>query len=437
MSRFTKSEALYKRATKSLAGGVSSEFRKMAYPHPLFYDRAEGVYLWDVDGNRYLDYTLSQGPMIVGHSHPHVLDRVAAYSKTGQLFAGQHLLELELAEKLQTIIPCAELMRFCLSGSEADHTAIRLARAKTGRNKFLRFEGHYHGWFDNVAQGIGGPNLEALGPRENPRINPWTAGLPDRISGECMVAPWNDLRLLTQIIEENHEEIAAIITEPVMCNAGCILPEPGFMEGMRKLCDDFGIVLIFDEVITGFRLSLGGGQDYLGVTPDLAIFGKAMASGYPISVLAGKESIMRLIADGTVIHAGTMNSCNPCVAAAMATLEVLEKEGVYSNLYDLGNQLRHGMRSIAERLEADMTISGTGPVVFTGFGHAAPMSDLREFMSLDAARLKQFVPALANLGIRIIGRGIWYISTVHTKEHIDEALTHFETALQNLPPKSN
>lgn len=259
MSRYEKSHSLYERACRVLAGGVSSEFRKFGPPHPLFYARGSGSRIVDVDGNEYLDFTLSQGPLILGHSHPQVLAEVAQASAEGQLYAGQHLRELELAEKLQQLIPCAELLRFSLSGSESDHAALRLARAVTGRPKFLRFEGHYHGWLDNVAVGIGGPSLAALGPRTNPTPVRWTQGLPEHIEDQSLVLPWNDLALVEQSLRDRHKEVAAIITEPVMCNSGCIEPEPGFLAGLRKLCDQYNVVLIFDEVITGFRLGMGGG----------------------------------------------------------------------------------------------------------------------------------------------------------------------------------
>jgi len=322
MKSYARSAALHERACKSLAGGVSSELRKFNQPHPLFYSHANGATIVDADGNEYLDFTLSQGPLILGHSHPRVLDAVRESLASGQLFAGQHLAELELAEQLQALIPCAERMRFSLSGSEAVHTALRLSRAITKRPKFLRFEGHYHGWLDNVAQGIAAPSVEACGDREDPELIPWTQGLPARVKEECVILPWNDLELLQKTLESRHSEIAAIITEPVMCNNGCIPPKPGFLEGLRELCTRFGIVLIFDEVITGFRLSLGGAQRHFSVVPDLGIFGKALASGFPISVIAGKEAFVRPLVDGTVIHAGTMNSGNASIAAALATLEV-------------------------------------------------------------------------------------------------------------------
>src|SRR5690242_7328418 len=257
-----KSEAMLERAEQALAGGVSSEFRKYGYPHALFYAEGRGSRIVDIDGNEYLDFTLSQGPLLLGHSHPHVLDSVAEYSRKGQLFAGQHIKEVQLAEKLQQLIPSAELTRFCLDGSEAVQTALRVARSRTGRKKFLRFEGHYHGWLDNVCWGISTPSPAALGSREHPDALPWTKGIPENTREDFIILPWNDPDLLRKTVAERHKEIAAIITEPVMCNNGCILPVQGFLEELRQLCDRYEIALIFDEVITGFRMALGGAQQY-------------------------------------------------------------------------------------------------------------------------------------------------------------------------------
>lgn len=422
MQSYRKSAILLERAKKVLAGGVSSEFRKYNHPHALFYTHAKGSRIYDADGNEYLDFTLSQGPMFVGHSNPRVMQRVIDYSNKGQLFAGQHILELELAEKLQKYIPSAELLRFCLDGSEAVQTALRLARAKTGRKKFLRFEGHYHGWLDNVAWGISTPSLEALGERTHPNFFPWTEGLPDGSQNEFIILPWNDLELFEKIVSERFEEIAAVITEPVMCNNGCILPEDGFLQGLRNNCDKYGITLIFDEVITGFRTALGGAQQYFGVTPDLSIFAKAMASGYPISAIVGKAAWMDLLATGKVIQAGTMNSGNPTVAAAIATIEILEEKGVYEEVYRLGERLMRGLREVNLKYSQNMVVQGLGPMFHTGFADFEKAKDFRDVLKYDKAKLGKFITAMHDAGIRIIGRGLWYISTVHTEEDIDKAI---------------
>lgn len=421
-ARYAASAQLLERAKKVLAGGVSSEFRKLNYPHAMFYSHGKGSRIWDVDGNEYLDFTLSQGPLILGHSHPGVTDAVASYAAQGQLFAGQHIKEVELAEKINQLIPSAELMRFCLDGSEAVHTAFRIARAKTGRKKFLRFEGHFHGWLDNVSWAFAAPSAKALGSRENPEAFPWSQGLPESSREEFIVLPWNDLELLRKTVEARHEEIAAIITEPIMCNNGCIEPQPGFLEGLRALCTEWGIALIFDEVITGFRVGLGGAQARSGVTPDLSIFAKAFASGYPISVIAGKRDWMSLIEQSKVIHAGTMNSGNATVAAALATLTILEQEDPYPRMYRLGNELMEGLRSLARKYQLSLRVQGPGPMFNTAFTGLDKVSDYRDTLRSDKQQLGKFIAGMHNNGVRLIGRGLWYISAAHTQEDISLAL---------------
>lgn len=432
MDRYQKSQALHERACRSLAGGVSSEFRKFNQPCPLFYERGLGSHIVDVDGNDYLDFTLSQGPLILGHSHPEVLEAVTNQCASGQLFAGQHLAELELAETLQRLIPCAELMRFSLSGSEADHAALRLARHITGRPKFLRFEGHYHGWLDNVAQGISAPTVEALGPRERPNLLPWTAGLPEHVRDECLVLPWNDLALVERTLSHHQQEIAAIITEPVMCNSGCIEPATAFLAGLRDLCDQHGIVLIFDEVITGFRLGLGGAQKHFAVVPDLAVFGKAMASGYPISVLCGQRPFMQPIAEGKVIHAGTMNSGQSSIAAAAATLRVLERDNVHERLYHLGRRLMDGLKRVAAAVGQQVLIQGPGPMFHLGFTQKSAVRDFRDTYGYDKAKYAAFVRGMQDRGVRLIGRGLWYISGAHTEAEVDHCVATASEVLKQL-----
>lgn len=430
---YQESKELLLRASKVLAGGVSSEFRKYNHPHAIFYTHGEGSRVYDVDGNAYLDFTLSQGPLIVGHSHPHVLETVERYSRQGQLFAGQHIKEVELAEKLNQLIPSAELMRFCLDGSEAVQTAFRVARSKTGKNKFLRFEGHYHGWLDNVAWGISTPSLEALGNENNPNVHPWSAGLSSNSQDDFITLPWNNLALVKEVVASRHGELAAIITEPIMCNNGCILPEEGYLQGLRTICDRYGIALIFDEVITGFRLGLGGAQRYYNIMPDLSIFAKAIASGYPISAVVGKRSWMEEIESARVIHAGTMNTSNATVAAALATIEVLESDpNTYERMFRLGEKLREGLRSAATATEQNLLVQGTGPMLNTSFTDLAKVKDYRDTLGTDKAKLKQFIAGLHDRGIRVIGRGLWYISAVHTEEDIDRAIEEAAEVLKKI-----
>jgi len=426
-----KSAALLERSKKVLAGGVSSEFRKFNHPHALFYDHAEGVYTYDVDGNKYLDFTLSQGPMIVGHSHPHVLKRIREYSEKGQLYAGQHILEVELAEKLNKHIPSAELMRFCLDGSTAIQTALRVARAKTGRNKFIRFEGHYHGWLDNVSWGLT-LDKNKMGLREKPNALPWSSGIADDANHEFIILPWNDIELVKKTMAENHTEVAAIITEPIMCNSGCILPEEGFLQGLRDVCSQYNAALIFDEVITGFRTGLGGAQKHYGITPDLSIFAKALASGYPISAIVGKKEWMHLIAEGKVIHAGTMNSACALIAAALGTIEVLEQEGTHERIYALGHRLMNGLRKVSEETGQNLLVQGLGPMFHTGFANVSKVKEFRETSVYEQPKSKMFIQGMQQRGVRVIGRGLWYISTVHEEKHIDHALEMAKETLLEL-----
>jgi len=421
-NRYAASATLLERACQVIAGGVSSEFRKYNHPHAIFYSHALGSRIWDVDGNEYLDFTLSQGPLILGHSHPEVLQAVQTYSASGQMFAGQHLREVELAEMLCRLIPSAELLRFCLDGSEAVQTALRVARARTGRNRFLRFEGHYHGWLDNVAWGLSAPTPAAMGDRHAPVAHPWSQGVSPVMEEEFILLPWNDLSLVEQTLEKHYTTIAAIITEGVMCNNGCILPRDGFLHGLRSLCDRYGIALIFDEVITGFRLHLGGAQALFGVTPDLSIFAKALGSGYPISAVVGRRAWMSLISESKVIHAGTMNAGNPTVAAALATLQVLEREQPYPRMHALGQQLMAGLREAAAAAGHPLLVQGPGSVFITSFTECGHVSEFRELLDADRAKLGRFVAGLHDRGVRVIGRGLWYISAAHTEADITHAI---------------
>lgn len=423
MRSYSKSLELFERSKRSLAGGVSSQFRGGEIPHPLFYARAEGARLTDVDGNEVLDFTLSQGPMILGHSHPSVLQAVREAISQGQLYAAQHLAELELAEMLRSLIPCAELVRFSLSGSEAVHAALRLARTYTRRPKFIKFEGHYHGWFDNVSFSVN-PSMQEPELSDLLSPVPWTQGISAGLETQLLVLPWNDLERLQTVLKRRGSEVAAVIMEPVMCNNGCILPRPGFLEGVRDLCDRHGVILIFDEVITGFRISSGGAQKYFGVVPDLAVFGKAMASGFPISALVGKRKIMEGIATGACVHAGTLNAQNACVAAALATLrELLNPEkDVYSKLFRLGQQLCRGLSDAGTGGRQRILIQGLGPMFHMGFTGLDKVSNFRDTLKYDKARYREFCLGMLQRGVRLIGRGLWYVSAAHTEQDIDRCV---------------
>jgi glutamate-1-semialdehyde 2,1-aminomutase len=423
MRSYEKSRLLYERACKSMAGGVSSHFRMMGPPHPLFFKQGIGARIIDVDDNEYLDFTLSQGPLILGHSHPEVLQKVCEEIALGQLYAGQHVLELELAERLQRLVPCADLIRFSNSGSESVQAALRLARGYTGRKKYVKFEGQYHGWFDNVLISQH-PSKETAGPEELPEKVLETQGQSTEVLDEIIVLPWNDLKAVRQIFEQMGEQIAAVITEPVMCNNGCIEPLPGYLQGLREICDEYGAVLIFDEIITGFRLGLGGAQEFYGVIPDLATFGKAMASGFPVSFLAGKRHIMELMANGTVMHAGTYNSNNPSIAAAAATVNILEADReLYERLRTLGLRLQDGLKKSAQETGHEVLLSGPGQMTHLAFTSCRKLINYRDCFECDGVKYNEFTKGMLDRGVRIIGRGIWYISAAHTEEDIDYAVS--------------
>jgi len=430
MSQWKRSHELYELAKQTLAGGVSSNVRLLGKPHPLFFDRAEGSTIYDVDGNAYIDYVLAQGPMILGHSHPAVLDAVNAAMRKGQLYAGQHEWEIALAQKMVEIVPSAELCRFGLSGSEMVQAAMRLARAVTGRNLILRFEGHYHGWFDNVLISVA-PPLDKAGPREHPNVLPGTAGQAAGGEDDFVVLPWNDLALVEELFASLGSEIALVMTEGMMCNTGAILPEPGFLAGLRRLCDEYGALLHMDEVITGFRLEIGGAQGAFGVTADLATYGKAMAGGFPNAALAGKAAYMQRFAQD-VNHSGTFNSNVISMAASAAALAELQRDNgaVYRQVAQTGGALMAGIREIAARLGVPLLIQGVPSAFHLSFTDLPAIREYRDYaLHCDKERYNRFTVALLERGVRVISRGIWYVSAAHTAAHVAQTLQAVEEAL--------
>ncbi len=278
----------------------------------------------DVDENEYVDYAIGMGPVILGHSDPAVNDAVQASLAQGQLYAGQHEEEVLLARLICEVDPCTEMVRFSLSGSEAVQAPLRLARAATGRRRIIKFEGHYHGWFDNIYVSVQ-PEETRMGPDSQPHAVPMSLGQDPEAYAETQILPWNDIEVFCRAVEKRPGQVAAVIMEPIMSNTSVILPRPGFLEKVRAVCTQEGIILIFDEVITGFRVGLGGAQEYLGVKPDVAVFAKAMANGYPLSCLAGRRDLMELFSSGLVTHADTYNSNRMSCAAALATLQALRR----------------------------------------------------------------------------------------------------------------
>ena len=434
-TRYAKSIANMTRSKRTLAGGVSSNVRLGDKPVPLFFDHGAGSHLWDVDGNVYIDYVLGRGPLFLGHTHQEVIDATCKQLQRGQIYAAQHELEFELSERVSRIIPCAELVRFGISGSEAVHGALRLARAATGRQKIIKFEGQYHGWLDNILYSLS-PDPVVAGDELQPAVLPESNGQFSGADSHLVVLPWNNLPAIEEYLAKHGSTIAAIITEPVMCNTAVIPPLPGYLEGLRELCDTYGIALIFDEVITGFRLSLAGAQGLFDVVPDLTIFGKAIANGMPISCLAGKEKYMGLIGAGKVGHGGTYNSIPPAVAGAIATLDALERDNaaVYAKVDSVGQRLMNGIKDIAAKHEVSTVVQGYGSIFYVGFPQVdVPVGrqaifDYRSSLAMDQELYTKFVSTMVDRGVRIIPRGNWFMSSAHSEADVDATLSAVEAA---------
>jgi glutamate-1-semialdehyde 2,1-aminomutase len=432
---YARSQELFAEAKTYLAGGVSSNFRYAGYgesPVPIFYQRGEGSHLYDVDGNVFIDYALANGPIILGHAPEPVLRAVTDSLSMGQLFAGQHELEIDLARRICELVPCAELVRFASSGSEADQAAIRLARAKTGRRKIVKFEGHYHGWFDNIFISIA-PSPNEAGPAEAPVAVAQTPGQSESALEDVIVLPWNDLELFRELVETRGDEIAGVVMEPILCNTGAIMPRPGYLEGVRELTERAGIVLIFDEVITGVRVSLNGAQGLLGVTPDLAVFAKAMAAGFTMAALVGKREIMERLDSKKVMHGGTYNSNVVATAAAIATLEELSRHDgrALRDMTARGERLMSALAEVAASHGQNLRVRGFGSVFHPAFADRDP-ADYREFLEADAGKRARFNALLHEEGVRVTARGTWFLSTAHDDADVDETIAAADRAFTRL-----
>ncbi len=416
MERFEKSKHLIAEAARYLPGGVNSNFRLGMRPTPLVFERGEGPYLYDVDGNRLIDYYLGMGPMILGHNPQSVLSAVREQLESGILFAGQTAVEQVAARLVCEMVPCADRVRFSSAGSEAVQAALRLARAATGRSVAVKFEGHYHGWFDNVLWSVA-PSPDQYGPVDTPMPVPGSAGQVADERTEVLV--WNDLDLLSARLKRG--DVAAVIMEPVMCNTSVIFPTEGYLEGVREVCSNAGTVLIFDEVITGFRVAPGGAQQYFGVTPDLAVFGKAIANGFPVSCLAGRGDLMDLFVQD-VMHGGTYNAQPASMAAVVATLTALKQQETFDVLHERGTRLMEGIRRALRDANIQARVAGFPQIFHVGFGVHAPVTDYRNALQADREQYIAFTEALLYRGVRALERGAWFLSTAHTDDVIDATI---------------
>ena len=359
---FQESERWHKRACRVEPGGVQGEGRYYE-PFPLFVKRADGSRIWDVDGNEYLDYHGSFGAAVLGHNHPAVKQAVmSVLEHDGPLFAAPHPGEVQLAERVVDMVPCAEKVAFVCSGTDATYHCLRLTRATTGREKILKFEGHYHGWHDFITWSTRF-DPELAGDPAHPEPVPCSAGLLNAIADTVVVREWNDFAGLENAFEENGDELAAVILEPILHSCGIVEPTDGFLERCRELCDEHGALLVFDEVLTGFRHAPGGAQELFGVVPDLTAMGKAVANGFPLSLVAGRDELMsNLSPEGPTFFSGTFNGQLLNVAAAHATTGVLLSEPVHRRLQRLGSKLREGIQAEIDRLRLKVQIVQHGSV---------------------------------------------------------------------------
>ena len=432
--RTARSQSLYAAAQKVIAGGVNSGVRGPAagwVPGPPVVDHGSGPYLWDVDGNRYIDYLLALGPMIHGHAHPHMTETVtAAIRDIGTMFALPYELEAEAARRIVAVVPSAELVRFSNSGTEAVLHATRIARAATARNVVMRFEGQYHGWADQL-EWSHHPPLDVAGPHERPNAIPGSRGIPAAIGPTLAVMPWNDAEVVEAFMKERGDEVAAILTEPIMGNTGVIPPKPGYLEALRRIATEYGAVLIFDEVITGFRVALGGAQAKYGVTPDLTTMAKALGGGFPVSAIVGRRDLMELVSEGEVLHAGTYNASALAMAAVCASIDLLSEPGTHERLFARAERLMEGFRGIFAARGIPVQVQGVGPMFQVWFSET-PIHDYREAAAhLNSPKYAALALALHERGVMVHPSNIelWFVSTVHTEGDVDATLSAFEGAV--------
>ena len=426
-----RSRDWYERAQQSLIEGVNSPSRGAAVysPGPVVLERGRGSRVWDLDENEYVDFMMSFGALIQGHAHPKIVEVVSQAMAEGSHFAAATPSELEAAERFRRMVPTAEAVRFTNSGSEATMLALRLARAHTGRTKFLKFEGHYHGWYDAYCLNGHSHPAEQLGPKENPTRFPDSEGIPASVFDDVVLAPWNDLEALESILRQHGRELAAVITEPIMANMGCILPRDGYLQRVSDLAHHFGALFILDEVVTGFRYAAGGCQQLYGLKPDLSTFGKALGAGFPVGAVAGPRAILDRMrwGSGMVLHYGTFNGHRLTMNVIAANLDLLSAgEGAaYKQIYAVGDAAIAGLRGVFRRRKIDAIVQGFGPMFQIYFTGRDAIHDYRDYCQYaDTAKYSRFIHGLLDRGIYMTpSNGLhWIISTAHTMQDVETLL---------------
>lgn len=409
------------RALKSVAFGCSSTPRGRQLPAPLVVARAEGAHLWDISGAQFVDYALGYGPLILGHSPHAVIDAVKAEMDLGLRTAAIHKGEAELGELIAATLPSAEISAFVSSGSEAIQLALRIARAGTGRTRIIKFRGNYHGWFDSI-QIAGTPGNDG----------PDTLGQDPQAAASVTVLDWGDLDAVRAVLDDS---FAAVVLEPIAINGGCFMPPAGFLQGLRDLTQAHGVMLIFDEVISGYRLGLGGAQAILGVTPDLSVIGKAMGAGFPISAVAGSRAAMEPAASGRMLHRGTFNGNPVSVAAAIACISELQarEAEIFPRMEAQGAELENHIRTTARQHGLAMSVARTGSAmqIFLGLEQVSGLADLAR---IDRPATAAFCGELLMAGVQTISRGLMYLSAAHSDADIELTKAAFGRAIMASAP---
>jgi len=422
------SAELFSTAQEVIPGGVNSPVRAFrgVGGDPLFMDHAQGPYLWDVDGQRYIDYVGSWGPMIHGHAHPEILEAVAEVARRGLSFGAPTAIEVRMAQMVCDLVPSIEMVRMTCSGTEAVMSAVRLARGVTRRDKIVKFEGNYHGHSDSLLVKAGSGAL-TLG-------QPSSAGVPEELSRDTLVLPYNDLAAVTEILEQWGFDIAAIIVEPIAGNMGCVPPAEGFLEGLRALCDRFGSLLIFDEVMTGFRVAAGGAQALYGVRPDITTLGKIIGGGLPVGALGGSRAILdQLAPNGPVYQAGTLAGNPLAMAAGLKTLELLQQPGFHARLATNTEVLCSGLKAQAAQKGIALEVNAV-PGMFGIFFSDRPVRNFQDVMAADTERYARFFHALLGQGVYLAPSAFeaGFLSAAHDETVIARTLEATEKAFATL-----
>jgi len=422
---------MWRKAAELIPLGVNSNYRYWGDDETIIVERAEGAYIWDIDGNRYLDYRLGFGPVILGHAYKEVDDRVREAIQNGVVYALTNPLEISAAEKIVAMCPGVEKVRMANSGTEATMHALRVARAYTGREKIIKFEGQYHGMYDYMLFSTF-TDASNYGSRHSPVPIPATSGIPKCIHDLVITLPYNDPEVLETTLRRTWSDVAAIIIEPILGNCAAIEPLPGWLELVRAQCDEYGIVLIFDEVKTGFRLARGGAQEVYGVIPDMATYAKSMGNGYPAAAFGGRREIMDILGKG-VAHGGTYTGNTVSAAAVNATLGLLQEQPILESIAEHGRKLQAGIKDIFKEADVPVLITGHPAMFSMNFG-VEKLTGQRDWAKSDYGYYEKLAAAALKRGVLvdIDPREPWFLSYSHSDADVDETLNILADAIKSV-----